>query len=366
MLAADASAPRRRPVPWGLLGMLALAWGIESWVAHAPYTDEVGWSWRSTREVLAGHAIGCEILGLGDSQLKFGLLPRVVEERLGAKVYNLAVVRGQPTLNVHLLRAALAQGVKPRAIVLDAFPPLLSASASLNSAEYAELLDVRDILGLTAKAREPFLPVQVLGNWLLPSFVARAEMRGAILAALDGRRFETRVQRERRIRGPEHGGFRVPFLGDFSESARASMPVRDYGWSCRREQEQALRDVLALASSRDIRVFWLILPLTPASQERRERNGMAGAERSLVRRFQREFPNLVVVDGTGLGLPKGHFYDPYHLNSTGAEEFSRAVAAALERHFAAPIGRWVALSPADCRPAALAEQAPRAEPSRRE
>ncbi len=362
MSATDASAPRRRRLPWGLLGMLALVWGIETWVARAPYTDEVGWSWRSVREVLDRDAAGCEVLGLGDSQLKFGLLPRVLEERLDGRVYNLAVVRAQPVVSAHLLRAVLAQGARPRAIVLNAFPPLLSAPASLNSAEWPELFGPRGVLELAAEAREPFLPLQVLGNWLLPTFVARAEIRGAILFALAGQPFETRMQREWRIRGPEHGGFRVPFLGNFSENAPASLPtIRSYRWSCRPEHEQAIRQLLSLAAAHEIRVFWLLMPVTPTSEARRAQNGLSAAEQAFLRRFQDEFPNLVVCDGRGLGLPKTDFYDPFHLNAAGAEKFSRAVAVALERHLRtapASAARWVALTPDDVRPDALARHLP--------
>ena len=57
------------------------------------FTDPVSLSWRYSAEGVATEAPGCELLCLGDSLIKHGLLPRVIEEETGRRTVNLSAAR---------------------------------------------------------------------------------------------------------------------------------------------------------------------------------------------------------------------------------------------------------------------------------
>src|SRR3954447_9395190 len=82
----------RGRVPWGFLGMLGLMALVELALARHGLAPS---NWRASGRAASGKAVGCEVLCFGDSQVKLGLLPRVIEQRLGRPAYNLAIVGGQ-------------------------------------------------------------------------------------------------------------------------------------------------------------------------------------------------------------------------------------------------------------------------------
>ena len=68
---------RRRAVPAGLLGMLALVAGVERYVA-APDDDLChpwGRDWRAADRAARGKAAGCDVLCFGDSLAKYAVIP---------------------------------------------------------------------------------------------------------------------------------------------------------------------------------------------------------------------------------------------------------------------------------------------------
>src|SRR5262249_26092810 len=110
----------RHRIPFGLLGALPLVLATEATVASraeslASY-QALGVRFASRRAETC--APDCAVLGLGDSQMKFGFDPAEIERRLGLRAYNLAVPGTPPPLALGLLRRALWAGAKPRAIVL--------------------------------------------------------------------------------------------------------------------------------------------------------------------------------------------------------------------------------------------------------
>ncbi|HEV3121033.1 MAG TPA: hypothetical protein VGY53_03985, partial [Isosphaeraceae bacterium] len=60
----------------------------------------------------------CGILAFGDSQVKCGILPAVLEDRLGLRAFNLAILASPPPASYFLLRRALGAGARPAAIVV--------------------------------------------------------------------------------------------------------------------------------------------------------------------------------------------------------------------------------------------------------
>ncbi len=95
--AKDRRAGRRIPVPVGLLGMLVLVAGVEGLVAshRLDVTSPATLTWSLSAEAARREARECRVLCFGESLMKHGLLPGVLEARLGGRAFNLAVCAAQ-------------------------------------------------------------------------------------------------------------------------------------------------------------------------------------------------------------------------------------------------------------------------------
>src|SRR5580693_8460636 len=91
---------RSRRCPAGLIGALGLIVLLEGIVSRVPARvddrSRLASSWQTAMRRAAGPEARAEILTFGDSLIKLGILPRVLEARLGRSSYNLAVLGGQP------------------------------------------------------------------------------------------------------------------------------------------------------------------------------------------------------------------------------------------------------------------------------
>ncbi len=114
----------RKPVlfklPYGLIGMLALVAAFERKVDHAAarFMSWIELDWRIVGRDATTKAVGSDVLILGDSMLKFGVAPRVLEQTTGHSVYSLALLDGKPAASYFLLRRALAAGARRRSYSL--------------------------------------------------------------------------------------------------------------------------------------------------------------------------------------------------------------------------------------------------------
>src|SRR4051794_12249232 len=86
----------RCAIPRGLLGMLALVGLIErSWIqGNLAISNSLGDCWRQTARQLEKAARGRDVLCFGDSMVKNGLNPHVIQARAGRSTFNLAVIGG--------------------------------------------------------------------------------------------------------------------------------------------------------------------------------------------------------------------------------------------------------------------------------
>ena len=111
----------RRAVPWGLVGMISLMTIVEGYIGRndLDFRHPWGWDWKQTVRAIGREARGCEVLCFGDSLVKYGVVPRVLEARLGRRAYNLAVANGQAPTAYFLLRRALEAGARPAAVLID-------------------------------------------------------------------------------------------------------------------------------------------------------------------------------------------------------------------------------------------------------
>jgi hypothetical protein len=344
--------------PGGLIGLVGLVLIVDGLLARFEdpfFTTVWATDWRLTARAAGREALGREVLCFGDSLVKFGVLPRVIEARAGRSAYSLAINAAPTPTSYFLLRRALEAGARPRAVVVDFFPLLIADDPWKGLRNYPELISTRDGLDLACTAGDPGLFAALTLGRLLPSVRARFEIRASLLAALrggfaswpDGLRVGRRNWAVNRGAQPLPSGRHAP-EGD-GPLIRACCPV---SWSCDRLNRTYLERFLRLAAAYGVRVYWLLPPMDPAVRERRARSGVDAAYTRLAREVQARFPDVTVIDARDSGYGASVHVDPLHLDRRGAFALSTEVAAVLARDLAGagPASRWVALPPYAARP----------------
>ena len=339
-------------IPWGLLGMLGLLAVIECGVARHPldFSDPVSLSWQLSAQAARREAPGCTILGVGDSLVKHGVIPSVLEAETGERACNLAIARGPAPATYFLLRRALDAGARPKAVVIDFKPGVLVGSPRYNLRYWQEILTFRECLDLARNDHGGSLLVNLALGRLLPTFRGRLEVRGAILAALRGEdspmRLINRVcQRNWGVNDGANVAARNPaFNGEVS--AEQHKTLLSHLWYCHRVNKTYVRRILDLTAERGIKVYWLLPPVSPALQARREETGAEAGFLKFVRSFQQPYPHLTVVDGRHAGYDPTAFVDATHLDGRGAFTLTTELGRMLRRDLAggsATPSRWVNL-----------------------
>jgi len=140
----------RGPIPFGLLGMVALVVAVESFVVRheLDFTPWGSSAWIVADRASRREATSCDVLFLGDSLVKMGLLPIVVEGETGRSAYNLGICAAQAPLPYFMLRRVLGAGGKPSAVVVDYKPNLLVGGPRDFARNWAELLTPREAIEL--------------------------------------------------------------------------------------------------------------------------------------------------------------------------------------------------------------------------
>jgi len=357
---------RGRRVPWGLAGMVGLVVWLETGVARrgVDLLDVDDWAYRQSSRAAssAGQAGGAGVLCFGDSLIKFGVVPKGVEEGSGLRAWNLAVSGGQAPASYLLLERALDSGARPAAVVVGFAPRLLALGPQHNLARWAGVAGPVGAARLAWSARDPGLFAAVVLRRLLPSALAREGIRDQVVSALGGRvdshRWANLLASRNWSRNA--GAQLVPAAAGGSLGALSDQDVEAYrkgyypAWSCDPANDRAVGRFLALAASRGVAVYWVLPPVLPALQTRLTAVGFDAAHEAYVRSWQSRYPGLTVLDGRGRVADPSAFHDPNHLAACGAYAFSLALGAALRGDHSTPVGgRWVRLP--ECRPCPLPE-----------
>jgi hypothetical protein len=352
---------RQRPWPVGLLGMLVLVFVVE---VNLPRFDSrltpLGASnWRQTGAAARTSATHVDVLLFGDSLVKTGLLPTIFEEERGLTSYNLALLGAPPSASYFMLRRALDSGARPRAIVLDAQPSILMECApSSNPREWAELLSLKEAMQL---AKVEHLP-DVITHYVMTRYIPSVRYRFDIQkAASDLFRRTTSssdvswLALHDRQQDKNRGGYVNPSTpGRFGPDSRPNGKVLQEevatcypgAWWGRPPNLAFLEKFLKLAESHEIPVFFLIPPIHPGVQSERERLGLDELYLTLIRKIQRRYRSVIVVDGRHSGFDHGLFWDAFHLGRQGATALSRGLAEVIGTRLAHPSDsddHWVSL-----------------------
>jgi hypothetical protein len=311
---------------------------IEGVVRHyrTTFTGYNALSWGFTRAQVATRASECDVLCLGDSRVKYGLVPQLFEETIGKKAFNLALTAGRAPASYFLLKNALAAGAPPRAIVVDFDEKLLSDDPMAQEAPppWADLLGGREALELEHEAGASGFATRTVLEQILHTLKNRFEIRSNVTQAIQGKSFGRKQFHEVTLRNwTVNQGAQVNMKREFEPppppAAPPSGPV-EAAWKPHPLNLRYIERFLALAEERGIPVYWLLPPRCPSVQLWRDWNGEESCYDRFVAGLVGHYPNLVVLDARHSGYETDVFVDIVHLDRDGAATLSHDIAVALE------------------------------------
>lgn len=342
--------PKHGHVPLGFLGALVLILLAERAVSRERLATLGGSQWAcqvAGKEADSG-ASRAQVLCFGDSVLKQGLAPTVIEAKGGMPAYNFAMAGGQAPGDYFLLRRALASGARPSAVVVELFPKLMATEPKFNVENWPFLANPADCFGLARACRDPLLFADLVTRELIPSVRCRNSIRANLLAALNGsfvhyvREIDSARRNWKINRGAEIVASRPGPAGDLDLWMKGYFPE----FACDLANRHYIKKFLDLAARHQIPVFWVLPPYQPALQARCEKSGFDAAHVAFIRALQARYPGLYVLDGRHANYDPAVFSDFHHLGREGAEVFSADVARRLRAHRDDPsaTARWQGLA----------------------
>ena len=340
--------PGRGPVPWGLVGFLLMAAGVEAALTHHDlnFTDAYLSCWSESRTPrLRDELRRAEVICLGDSQIKDGLAPLVLEQRLGRRAYNGGVIASSPPMTYFILRQAVRDGARPAAVIVDFSPHILSGEP-LESSQWNESGRLGELLELAWAGRAPGFLVKTAVIRQLHSYRRRLPIRKRLYAELRGERPQIPDEdllAQWRNWNVNRGAFLLSYRLD---TTRLTVPpgIVPTPWSPNRVNALYLRKLFDLAAAHEIPVYWMLAPVAPHVQAAYDRAGLDAAHARFVRNTAARAPGVVVLDARWSGYTPAAFGDAIHLNVFGANAFSLDVADVLRDRLAGRPGpNWVAM-----------------------
>jgi len=357
------ASPRTRRVPWGLIGMAVLVALGEAFVGRMEpsITGVEPWDWRRT-----GHAANgspevreASILCFGDSLVKLGVQPRIIQQVLGEhRAYSLALCAGRAPSSYFLLRRALESGAKPEALVVDFNDSFLAEPPETTLRLYSEILRPDEARELARTMGRFDFASTVLTFQGLRAAQNRFEIRRAIVDSLLGK---ADFPQKRAASITLRRNWKANLGAQVMPKASTVLPddpaawawVQPSGWRPDPTNAAYLSAFFGLAEAHEIPVFWLLPPLHPGFTARRLELSLDAPFDSFVARTLAKFPQVVVVDGRGAKYDASVFIDMAHLDLDGSGRLSLALASVVADHLAHPGPRVVALPTGPARQVAV-------------
>jgi hypothetical protein len=320
-------------------------------------TDPVSLNWRYSAQAVKATSAGCDLLILGDSLVKHGLLPSVIEHETGRRTVNLSAARAPTLLSYLLLRRALGAGARPQAIIINAKPAILMADLQFNARYFEAIVTARECFEISGLTRNRSFLLSMIVGRLIPSLRSRLEIQTNVLAAVRGERDRIGAINRVLLRNwtVNQGANVAATVAPDQGSVRSDVERRLHPSSFHVDPTNAegMERLMRLAEDHNIQVFWLLPPLSPALQALRDQSGSEARYEQFIRTFMTRYPRLLtVLDVRRAGFPSTFFVDETHVNRPGAIALSRAVAKVVPTILGdsqpASSSEWVALSiPAD-------------------
>jgi hypothetical protein len=334
----DLSCAKRGAIPWGAIGALTILFGIESIVNRhwLELTDPTSLSWRFSAESAECEAPAAQVLCLGDSLLKHGLVPSILARDSGLRTLNLSAAQGSTVLTQSLLRRSLNSGARPKALIVNAKPAVLLGGPEVNARAWQEVLNPYDLIELLRMTRNPAFVASLIVGRVIPSLRSHLEIRSAISGALRGETSQVAVinpvlwRNWAKNAGANVASAASPFDGAVTSEVRQQLFTDLFYVDP--ANAQAIEKILEIAAERRIPIFWVLFPISPKLQSLRDQSGADAQHDRFLKSIAVRHPGqLTVLDARHAGYPAHFFVDATHLNRRGALVLSRSVAAALSR-----------------------------------
>jgi hypothetical protein len=340
-------AQEARRWPLGLIGLLGIILVVESAIGHYEFDLMSGfqWDWRLAWENTPKVAEDAEVLCFGDSQLKFGIVPQLLERQLGASVFNLALVGGRCSSSYFLLRRVLESGHRPRAVVVDFFPFFMKQGHQPSLSMLPEILTLRDGLDLSVRSRDGNLLGHLVTARLLPSFRNRQGLRDQLANLVSGSQGDPLYTLSHLIRNyrVNRGSMLMPSVAGRSYDADEWRRTYFSDTNFRPVNLIYLDRFLSIAEDYHIPVYWVLPPNDPSLRAECRKSGYDVALTQFVRHVQKKHPAVVVLDARACGFDADLFNDPHHLGSKGAYALTRSLGDALAENWPPSSQRWITL-----------------------
>ncbi|WP_435005880.1 hypothetical protein P12x_003632 [Tundrisphaera lichenicola] len=333
-------------IPLGFLGSMILILGVEWFLARhrADYMGASLWGYENGRKLAARKVKNAGLLAFGDSLIKNGFSPRVIRERTGLKGYNFAIAGAQAPASYFLLREALASGSRPKFVIVDFFPCLLSSDPWSNITHWPLLVNYRDCMDMAWQAGDSKLFANLVARKTLPSVRYRESIRAEILQSLRGFRGDMALGNQIATRhwasnlGLEINEYRHD--PNVSLDAKIAELFGKVDWTPL--NRFYVDRFMKLATDHGIKVVLLLPPYMPALQQRLEEVGFDAEHEKFVRVMLDRYPGMDVIDARKSKFEADVFIDINHLSFEGATNFSAEIGEILRRkqEGAGSLPRW--------------------------
>jgi hypothetical protein len=315
--------------------VLALEWVVGRYEART-FHPLVELSWCFAGKAASRKAEGASVLAFGDSLVKFGISPPVLQARTGVPAYNLGAFGGPPALSYFMLRRVIESGGRPKQLILVFMPANLAAPAQAYIENWQAMASPRECLDLALTTRDPTFFGSLIAGRLFPSVQKRHQLRDIILHSLRGNPY---TSKQRQASASDQLGWRVNRGNHLLPKVPSYVPAPNLAdfylfrnsWHCEPAEVAYLVRFLELAAQHRMTVYCLLPPIIPGAQEARDRDGQDAQFTAQVRYLQKHHPEIVVVDARHANYPADVFSDTVHLNAEGAARLSLDLADYL-RH----------------------------------
>jgi len=344
--------------PLGLVGALIVIVAFECHIERNAIDFQGGnhWSYKVSSSVASSGAKGARVLCFGDSLIRLGLAPSVIEAESGLRGYNFAQTGGQAPGSYFLLKKALNSGARPSAIVVDFFPRLLAEDPGFNNDNWPFVADLSDAFGFASIKHNPSTFAWLAVRLILPSARSRHSFRINLMAKLQPRAIPIpqevleSIRNWKINRGAEIVLSRPGVVEDLDVWERGYFSK----FRCSRINRFYVGQFLKLASDHQVPVFWLLPPYQEALQGRCDRSGFDVQHMAFVRNFQGKYPNATILDARRSSYAPEVFHDLHHLGREGASVLSSDVGREIRRYLAGDGSRkrWISLAKFRPRPEA--------------
>ena len=333
---SSVTAPRPKLYLAVFFGLLLSAFGaiwVFSAVGRNGYMDQDYGQWTAKMEMIQQCRVG-DLAIIGDSQASADLIPALLRPN---DVKNFGLTGATPIESYYELQRILACPKPPRAILITFAPRQFQEvnwfwqhAARYGFLSFAEMEEVRHA---EAELGPPYLykgafgtePPGAIKNWLYVKSFPTFNFASMVAAAGIGRRHANQMVHDQTLATDGHH-----LEGN---AACAQVP----GWDASQDDFQLnplvkiyFDRLIGLAKSRGVQIFLLSPPVSQLTAKGLTEGYRTGYAKFLAQ-TARAHPEVNRIGSSFLTMDNCSFGDQHHLNQSGSEAFTRAVAPLLNR-----------------------------------